>query len=212
MKTKHVLAAALLVAAFVSPKANAANVILNGGFEGGVHTSGANTGVPNNWVSNAAFDNEAAFNHVQSSIVNTPTFALQIGNFDGDPLAQLSQTFNDLAGATYTVMFFYDYRPTDGNAFLTISAGGQSFTTAGVFTNGFVSSSFTFTGSNTGSDTITISARTNPDDWYVDDVSVNGPAAVGPGVPEPSTWAMMLLGFAGLGFAFHRSRPKVSFA
>jgi hypothetical protein len=24
-------------------------------------------------------------------------------------------------------------------------------------------------------------------------------------VPEPSTWAMMLLGFAGLGFAFRRS-------
>jgi hypothetical protein len=32
------------------------------------------------------------------------------------------------------------------------------------------------------------------------------------GVPEPSTWAMMLLGFAGLGFAFRRSRRKVSFA
>ena len=31
-------------------------------------------------------------------------------------------------------------------------------------------------------------------------------------VPEPSTWAMMLLGFAGLGFAFRHSRRKVSFA
>jgi PEP-CTERM motif len=31
-------------------------------------------------------------------------------------------------------------------------------------------------------------------------------------VPEPSTWALMLLGFAGLGFAFRRSRRKVSFA
>jgi PEP-CTERM motif-containing protein len=31
-------------------------------------------------------------------------------------------------------------------------------------------------------------------------------------VPEPSTWAMMLLGFAGLGFAFRQSRRKVSFA
>jgi hypothetical protein len=29
-------------------------------------------------------------------------------------------------------------------------------------------------------------------------------------VPEPSTWAMMLLGFAGLGFAFHRSRRTVA--
>jgi uncharacterized protein (TIGR03118 family) len=31
-------------------------------------------------------------------------------------------------------------------------------------------------------------------------------------VPEPSTWAMMLLGFAGLGFAFRQSRRKMSFA
>jgi hypothetical protein len=31
-------------------------------------------------------------------------------------------------------------------------------------------------------------------------------------VPEPSTWAMMLLGLAGLGFAFRQSRRKVSLA
>jgi hypothetical protein len=31
-------------------------------------------------------------------------------------------------------------------------------------------------------------------------------------VPEPSTWAMMLIGFAGLGFAFRQSRRKVSMA
>jgi hypothetical protein len=29
-------------------------------------------------------------------------------------------------------------------------------------------------------------------------------------VPEPSTWAMMLIGFAGLGFAFRRSAGKRS--
>ena len=33
-----------------------------------------------------------------------------------------------------------------------------------------------------------------------------------PGVPEPSSWAMMLLGFVGLGFAFRRSRRKAAFA
>jgi hypothetical protein len=31
-------------------------------------------------------------------------------------------------------------------------------------------------------------------------------------VPEPSTWAMMLIGFLGLGFAFRTSRRRVSFA
>jgi hypothetical protein len=32
------------------------------------------------------------------------------------------------------------------------------------------------------------------------------------GVPEPGTWAMMLLGFAGLGFAFRQSRRKMLIA
>jgi hypothetical protein len=31
-------------------------------------------------------------------------------------------------------------------------------------------------------------------------------------VPEPSTWAMMLLGFAGLGFAGYRSARKTAVA
>jgi hypothetical protein len=31
-------------------------------------------------------------------------------------------------------------------------------------------------------------------------------------VPEPATWAMMLLGFVGLGFVFKQSRRKVSMA
>jgi hypothetical protein len=32
------------------------------------------------------------------------------------------------------------------------------------------------------------------------------------GIPEPSTWAMMLIGFAGLGFALRQSRRRVSLA
>jgi len=31
-------------------------------------------------------------------------------------------------------------------------------------------------------------------------------------VPEPSTWAMIIIGFVGLGFAFRQSRRRVSFA
>ena len=35
---------------------------------------------------------------------------------------------------------------------------------------------------------------------------------VGPAVPEPSTWAMMCLGFAGLGFLGYRARKTASIA
>ena len=55
--------------------------------------------------------------------------------------------------------------------------------------------------------------KNNPSDFnYFDDTFVFTNVAVTPGVPEPSTWAMMLLGFLGLGFAFRQPRGKVSFA
>lgn len=50
----------------------------------------------------------------------------------------------------------------------------------------------------------------NPDGSYLPD---NGTFAVA-AVPEPSTWAMMILGFAGVGFMAYRrkSRPAFRFA
>jgi PEP-CTERM motif len=35
-------------------------------------------------------------------------------------------------------------------------------------------------------------------------------SSVSTSVPEPSTWAMMLVGFAGLGFAAYRQRTKLA--
>jgi hypothetical protein len=45
-----------------------------------------------------------------------------------------------------------------------------------------------------------------------DDIGVDDVRYLNSAVPEPSTWAMMLLGFAGLGFAFRQSRRKAAFA
>jgi hypothetical protein len=46
----------------------------------------------------------------------------------------------------------------------------------------------------------------------VDDLAFQGSPAIG-GVPEPSTWAMMILGFGLVGYAIRRSRrPKAAFA
>ena len=42
--------------------------------------------------------------------------------------------------------------------------------------------------------------------WALDGVSLNGAS---PGaVPEPTTWAMLLLGFAGIGFMAYRRKSK----
>jgi PEP-CTERM motif len=40
-------------------------------------------------------------------------------------------------------------------------------------------------------------------------VAAFDPNAVTPGVPEPSTWAMMVLGFTGVGFMAYRRRNRL---
>ncbi len=68
-------------------------------------------------------------------------------------------------------------------------------------------------------DVINIAAATNPGEWFVDDVSVNDTALTGGqvalltdapplngGVPEPATWAMMILGLGGAGAMLRRRR------
>jgi hypothetical protein len=45
---------------------------------------------------------------------------------------------------------------------------------------------------------------------FIDSITVTTPT---PAVPEPSTWAMMILGFLGLGFLAYRRKGKaLSFA
>ena len=56
--------------------------------------------------------------------------------------------------------------------------------------------------------TFTSISWTNPifENWYGFDVEIQSVSAV----PEPSTWAMMILGFAGVGFMAYRRRNRGS--
>jgi hypothetical protein len=107
------LAGSVCVTAFVSPQANAANLILNGGFEDGVHSvtlnGNTNSNVPNDWVPNAAFVQFSASNGVVSNPVLSGNASLSIGSPDNQfPPAELTQTFADVAGATYIATFSYE--------------------------------------------------------------------------------------------------------
>jgi hypothetical protein len=68
-------------------------------------------------------------------------------------------------------------------------------------------------------DAVRIYGGASDDNFCFDNSCGQGGYAVGqvelfgtPAVPEPSTWAMMLIGFAGLGFVGYRTRKTVSIA
>jgi PEP-CTERM motif len=117
----------------------------------------------------------------------------------------MSQTFTDMPGATYQVSFTLFFRGVlVAGAFFDASVGGAGlqigpFPAIGsVVQNPFildhVIEQFYFTG--TGSDTLAFVGANSDSTSSASDVSVTA-------VPEPATWLMMLLGFAGVGFLPH---------
>jgi hypothetical protein len=128
------------------------------------------------------------------------------GTSDHAPYEAVSQTIATTPGATYQLTFdlgsAIQWGIQDG---VTVSAGATSetFTSTndGTSTNNWESEVLDFTASGT-STLITLAGASGSQYIGVDNVSVLATSV--PGTPEPSTWAMMLLGFAGLAFAGYR--------
>lgn len=173
---------------------------MNGDFEYGTVASTvggfSSHGVPYGWAANEAFDRFYEYNHVEDALAESGNSGLQISNLDGEPLATLSQSFNDVAGATYSATFYarVGLADRDPNAYLQVSVGSDGVILHDDVPAAFHSYSFSFVG--TGSDALAISAQDTPSFWYVDNASVTG-ASMAASAPEAATWAMMLLGFAG---------------
>ena len=75
--------------------ASATELLLNGGFEGGVTPDAGGGSVPSDWTPNSGYTS-TGFNLVTSNPgqVNSGSQALQIGNLDSQTLATLSQTMS----------------------------------------------------------------------------------------------------------------------
>jgi hypothetical protein len=207
----------------LASESQAANVLYNGDFEDGTYTSTiggySNNRVPNGWTPNIRFVQVQSNNLVQyhgssAGYPQSGTYFLYFGTESGDP-SVLSQTFSDVAGANYSVSFWaFDgttgpgwYDPID---FLTVTAGGVTGVTlyGSATTRPTTYSNYVFNFIGSGSDTLTMTGQSGYCCWQIDNIAVNGPA-VSP-IPEPSTWAMMLLGFAGLGFAGYRRNKSAA--
>jgi hypothetical protein len=222
MRKFPVAASIAALGVLVVANAAQAQILLNGGFEGITTSSSVggvtNNSVPTGWTPNAAF-NQTGLNFQNNANQHSGQSALQIGNFDDQDLASLSQTFSDIAGEVYNVDFWTLSGGTnDPVAFLRVSVGAAGLTYDDTIV-GYVNGGFSFTG--TGSDTITIAGKTNPSEWFVDDVSISdtgrnvgpsGPGGGAGGVPEPASWALMILGFGGVGAALRRRQGAAALA
>lgn len=172
----------------MAASAQAVELLQNGGFESGdfsFWTQGGNT----------------SYAGVAAGNPHSGTFAAFDGAI-GDPFT-LSQTFATVVGASYTVSGWFN---SDGGVpgFFTAAVGTHNYT-ENPNTPGHPYQQFVFSFTGTGSDTLVITDRDDPGFNWFDDLSVSGPA---PAVPEASTWAMMLLGFAGVGFMAYRRKAK----
>ena len=144
-------------------------------------------------------------------------------DLNGTVPGSISQTFDVVSGQTYSVTFFVAGNPAGGPAVKTLTTSADatvvlsSFDTTGkTLTNmGWTPVSFLFTA--TGStETLTFQSTTTADFGNRDYPTAFGPALDNvsvTAVPEPSTWAMMILGFLGLGvLAYRRKEPTLRLA
>ena len=177
-------------------------------------------GAATNLLTNGSFETGDFSGWTVLNTMPSPNSALVTTNlFDGDEIIkpedgkfeavfegfggpEISQTFSDAAGEELEVSVWYAF--TDPDPELTLIVAGTLHELPFVKTGAFQEFHFVFKA--TGSDTLqidSIAASTEAAN-VVDNLSIEPFAGVSE-TPEASTWAMMIVGFASLGFIAARS-------
>lgn len=129
----------------------------------------------------------------------------------GDGPGTLSQSFATTVNQTYLVQYWMAGNPDGAPTVKTLNANvivnvPASFNDTGFDKSnmGWTLKAFTFTANSTTSTLTFIDTDTGPFGPALDNVSVAA-------VPEPATWAMMILGFVGVGFMAYRRKAPSAF-
>jgi hypothetical protein len=107
-----------------------------------------------------------------------------------------------VTGSDVVYADFYEYDPDlgDNRLFATLQTDSANFEGSGGTPNVFLQLGF-------GEPRfLTLAHFYSSTPFSIDDVTI-GRADVGPGIPEPGAWALMTLGFAGVGAALRSIRP-----
>ena len=186
MKASFILAGFAL--AFATPAA-AQELVTNGGFENGDFSGFTQTG------------NTGLTGVFSSPFVASGEFAAYFGPVGST--GGITQSLSTNAGQSYLISF--DLRNLDGQTpnFYNVLFGGVSLFSA-TDSAAFNYTNFSTTATAVGASTaLAFNFRHDPYYFLLDNVSVT---AVNGAVPEPATWAMMLMGFGAMGVLLRRRR------
>lgn len=218
---KATLVSAAAAVAFIAaaPASAAVNLLTNGSFEDagtavlqgwGGYTYGAAYSLPlPGWTVDSG-----SVDIVTNGTAWSPAYdGAQALDINGFGPGSISQSFGTTAGLTYRVFYAYSRNAAGAQdpALALISAGSQNVVVSSPANGGFgtesnilwKTSSFDFKATGSTSTLSLSSTDGGPGGVFFDGLSVTG-------VPEPTTWALMIGGFGMAGAMLRRQRRTVA--
>ncbi|SNS07894.1 PEP-CTERM protein-sorting domain-containing protein [Sphingomonas laterariae] len=188
---------ALAATAAIGTAPAQAALVVNGDFETGDFTGWTQGG-------STTFDSVTD----DAGVVFDGDYSARLGSLTG---STLTQVLDVVAGATYTLTFALANLDKDATNSFSVALGDTTFALPDNFVP-FDYGTFTVSTVATGSTlNLAFAFLNEPSYWLLDNVSVEGQNGV-PVVPEPTTWAMLLVGFGVVGSTMRRRRKVVAFS
>ena len=218
---KHLLAAAVACSFGLGlANANASMIVADGSFNdpvaGGIfqtYSAGTTFGTGNVWlVTNGTVNvNSASVDEIGSYWPLTPGGSNSV-DLDGNSPGGIAQTINFAAAGNYVLSYYLAGNPDGGPSTKLLNVGvagatqSESYTTTSAAFGPWELEKIFFNVAAPGTTTLSFQSADASGAYgpVVGQVSISS-------VPEPSTWAMMILGFFGIGFMAYRRKSPSAF-